>query len=231
MEINTNVWQITEFAEKITEGLEGTIHYNTVDKWFKELEKRGIHYVNRVAGEKVYDELDLTIGRFIYKRRQEKWRLDVIFEHLPKYVEVRPFPDDWKHEQEMMDPSQIERKIVHAVMEELNKELGKVREELLQTVKEVAAAQIATMLPKPKNDAQERLDKINMIILQKRIENKLEEEAIKLWNQKPEHERMKKVGWFRKEEDLIKREEFIRKYKEENFEQMLKKELDIEDHS
>ncbi|OXB94802.1 MerR family transcriptional regulator [Parageobacillus galactosidasius] len=230
MEINTNVWQITEFAEKITEGLEGTIHYNTVDKWFKELEKRGIHYVNRVAGEKVYDELDLAIGRFIYKRRQEKWRLDVIFEHLPKYVEVRPFPAEWESNQDIIDPSQIERKIVRTVMEELNKELSKVKEELLQTVKEVAAAQVATMLPKPKNDAQERMEKLNMIILQKRIEHKLEEEAIKLWNQKPESERMKKVGWFRKEEDLIKREEFIRKYKEENFERMLREELGIEDH-
>jgi molybdopterin converting factor small subunit len=227
--MNTNVWQITEFADKITEGLEGSVHYNTVDKWFKELEKRRIHYINRVAGEKIYDEMDLRIGRFIYQKRLEKWRLDVIFEYLPEALEVRPFPDEWGDNNDIItDPSQLEKKILQAVMTQLQEEIGKAKLELLHSVKEVAVTQITSMLPKPKDDAQERLERMNMIITQKRVEMALEEEAIKLWNQKPEHERMKKVGWFRKEEDLIKRHEFIRQYIRENMERALKEALEIE---
>jgi hypothetical protein len=229
MEVNINVWQITEFAEKIAEGVGGSIHYNTVDKWFKELERRRIHYIQRVAGEKVYDELDLKIGCYIYQKRQEKWRLDAIFEHLPDVIDVRPFPADWESN-DGIEVNQIEQRILYAVMEEMRKEINKTKEEILRSVKEIATTELASMLPKPKDDIQDRMEKFNTMILQKRLEQKLEEEALQLWNEKPKEERIKKVGWFRKEEDIEKRDMFVRKYKQNNFEWRLKKELGLDDH-
>jgi len=71
----------------------------------------------------------------------------------------------------------------------------------------------------------ERQKRITNMITQKRVESKLELEALELWQQKPESERMKKVGFFRKEEDREKKEWFIRVYINNHFEERLKQEF------
>ncbi|MDH4619389.1 hypothetical protein [Brevibacillus sp. AY1] len=79
---------INDFAKKIGQ------HQNTVDGWFKQLEERRIHYVNRANGKKVYNSLDLQIGLYIRDKREKKWALDPIFSELPEHFELRPFPPD-----------------------------------------------------------------------------------------------------------------------------------------
>jgi len=231
--MNTNVWQITEFAEKISKAMQERygdpnlgVHYNTVDKWFKTLEQKGIHYINRVAGEKVYDEMDFEIGCFIFEKRKEKWRLDVIFDNLPEYLEVRPFPNDFQDE---TSPVIInEEKIMEKVHKTINKEIENVKVEILDAIRKITSTELKSMLPEPKSPEQERLDRFNDSITKWRIEVKLEEEAIQEWRKLPDSERFKKVGFFRKEEDLVKKDEFIRQYKKEHMEKLLKEAYDID---
>jgi len=73
---------------------------------------------------------------------------------------------------------------------------------------------------------EEKHNRINVIMTDRKISRQLEEEALKLWNAKPAEEKLKKVGWFKKEEDKDKRDIFIQKYLDEHFEEYLKKEFD-----
>lgn len=65
------------------------------------------------------------------------------------------------------------------------------------------------------------------ILIEHKVKNKLEEEALVLWGNKPAKERMKSIGWFRVEEDLEKRKVFVKNYINKNFEAYLKQELDL----
>jgi DNA-binding transcriptional regulator YhcF (GntR family) len=292
-------WQITDFAVKISETLQQkyndekfSVHYNTVDKWFKALETKRIHYINRAAGEKVYDRIDLNIGCFIADaRRDNRFRLDVIYEQVPKQLEVRPFPSDFKDENSLgVDESLIERRVIERVTpiiaqqfnifeEKINLQLHKMMEEQVQSVikqylpqpkneeeekaklqeliKEMIPAQMAReevqstlkqLLPvkneeEEKSKLQEAVKKMFPPTLSKqeelmrrkdenltrmRLEMKLEEEAIQEWNKKSPEERLKRVGIFRKEEDYIKRENFIRVYKKEHLNRVLDEAYTIE---
>ena len=75
----------------------------------------------------------------------------------------------------------------------------------------------------------ERQKRISNMITQKRVESKLETEALELWQQSPESERMKKVGFFRKVEDKEKKEQFIRVYINNHFEERFKQEYQLGD--
>ena len=72
-----------------------------------------------------------------------------------------------------------------------------------------------------------RAERFEQIMAERKITRILEDEALALWKEKPIGERMTKVGWFRKIEDRDKRESFVKKYIDENFEECLKKEFDI----
>ncbi|WP_062350563.1 hypothetical protein [Bacillus kwashiorkori] len=211
-------WQIGEFADKIGK------HINTVSNWFKQLEEKRIHSINRNEhGEKVYDSLDLEIALHIKNKRDEKWTLDAIFNELPQYFELRPFPklEDSK-ELESTSPLQI----------------NLLRSELEKVVHEIAATQIKEMqsqyqellkrLPEPKDPEKERLDRFNEIITRRRIEAHLEKEALNMWATKPDEERLKRVGLFRKEEDRDKRERFVKEYINQHFENHLKREFGLD---
>lgn len=67
----------------------------------------------------------------------------------------------------------------------------------------------------------------NQVTSEHKVNKELKKEALSLWEEKPTEERLKKVGWFRKEEDRDKRDLFIKDYVDENFEESLKKEFDI----
>lgn len=75
---------------------------------------------------------------------------------------------------------------------------------------------------------EKRLDRFNEMMAERKVNRKLVKEAIALWWGKPKAERIKKFGWFRKEEDKDKREAFIREYVDEYFEESIKKEFEIE---
>lgn len=98
-------------------------------------------------------------------------------------------------------------------------------ETLLAMVQQLLAAQqVAAALPSPE---QQRIDRLNDRFTERRIERQLEREALDLWTAKPDPERMKKVGLFRKEENFEARDRFVRDYVDEHYEQRMKGEYGL----
>jgi hypothetical protein len=79
------------------------------------------------------------------------------------------------------------------------------------------------------SNSYDRQKRITDRITDRRVEVRLEEEAITLWDAKPEIERLKKIGWFRKEDDLAKRDIFVKQYVNEHFEHRLKEAYGLDD--
>jgi DNA-binding transcriptional MerR regulator len=103
--------------------------------------------------------------------------------------------------------------------------------EIQQTFQETAVAQVEQqlnnfqkMLPSPE---QQRIERFNMLIAERKIIRELEKEALSLWLKKPIEERLIKVGWFRKREDTDKRDLSIKEYINEHFESRMKKEYGL----
>lgn len=93
-------------------------------------------------------------------------------------------------------------------------------EELRETQRETAAAFERAI-------REDRSRRLNDHLIPKRIERQLEREALDLWDKKPGAERMKKIGLFKKEEDVAARDRFIRNYVDEHYEQHVKGEYGL----
>lgn len=237
--MSENWWQITDFATIISEKLQeitndskASVHYNTVDKWFKALENKRIHYITRAAGEKIYNEMDLEIGLFIAeKRKGNRYRLDAIYELIPDELDVRPFPPDFHDEQSTsIDESLLERRVLEKMNKFLAQQFEIQQEQNRMNMQKLISDSLQKMLPNPISAEEERAQRMTDNITRMRVEWKLEEEAIVEWEKLPEKERTKRVGVFRKDVDVIKREQFIRNYKKQHLEDALKKEYDL-DHT
>lgn len=110
-------------------------------------------------------------------------------------------------------------------------------EELKVTFEEVAAAQseeikyhyesLLKQLPKPKSPEEEKEERFREMVVKRRVESRLEEEALNIWSTKPEEERFRRTGWFRKEEDLRARDRFVKEYIDTHFENTLREELGL----
>lgn len=121
---------------------------------------------------------------------------------------------------------------IHELREQMKEEIKKeVREELKREL--LALQQVEyrrhmdrwmRLIP---TEAEKKQEFIANIKAQKRVESKLEKEALLLWEQKPSQDRMKRSGWFRWEEDLERRQQYVKKYIDLNFEHHLKKELKV----
>jgi hypothetical protein len=223
-------WKISDFAKAIGK------HTNTVDGWFKQLEEKNLHYVNRTEyGEKVYDQLDMEIASFIKERRDQKWTLDGIFNELPSHFELRLMPD----EEATSVPQIYDPYLIRKEFEEVAKQIAASQAiEMNMRLQELAAAQIQEIkqqyedlvkrLPQPKSIEDERQERITEMMTRRRVESELEKEALNMWATIPEEERKIRVGFFRKEEDRDKRDQFIKNYVNQRFESRIRKEYELE---
>ena len=221
-------WKIGDFIEVIKSKLDNqSMHSNTVDGWFKRLETERVHYINRTleTNEKIYDDLDLKIALFIKKRREEKWSLSSIMEDLPNFIDVRPFP------LEDIAPAQTPS------LDNIELLKKQITDEVRKTYEEMAAAnleelknqyeQLLLNLPKLPTPVEQKEQRFQELVSRKRVESKLEDEALKKWESLPESERLKKAGLFRKEVDVDKKTQFIRQYVNEHFEARLREEMGL----
>jgi len=219
-------WKISDFVEEIKQTLqEEKLHVNTVAGWFKKLEEERIHYISRTAetDEKVYDELDLQIAIFIKKKRNQKWSLSAIFNEIKSEFELRPFS--------------VEEATNVAQIKDIDFLNSKLLKELQGVFEEVAASQLGEMkskyeeilskIPDSRFKEEEREERFKEMVARRRVEYQLEKEALIMWSTKPEEERLKKVGWFRKEESHEERNRFIKDYIDKNFEVRLRNELGL----
>jgi|SRR5690625_217993 len=119
-------WKISDFAKELGK------HNNTIDGWFRNLEtERRLHYVSRVNGEKVYDELDFKIAEFIIDRRDHKWSLDAIFDALPDHFDLRPFPAIFESEEKEVQVVDID-KVRSTLMNEMKTTFTELAAEQVQ---------------------------------------------------------------------------------------------------
>lgn len=219
---------MSDFVEEVKQtSKEEKLHVNTVYNWFKKLEEKRIHYISRTVdtNEKVYDELDLQIAVFIKKKRNEKWVLNAIFNEIKREFEVRPFP---------VGDMETTNVVHNSEADVLN---NKVLEELRSSLEEIAASQLSEVksqyeeimkkFPDSKGREEEREDRFKEMVARRRVEYQLEKEAQIAWATRPEEERMVKIGWFKKVENQEERNLFIKAYVHKNFENRLRKELDV----
>jgi len=219
-------WKIADLTREVKRRLEiDDLSKKTVDAWFRHLEKMGIHYVNRTVekNEKVYDELDLEIAMFIRKRREENWPLTKIFGAVAENFPVRPFPVI--KESQNSFPSERAGHIKESVLTELKKAMAEVASAQMEELKKEFHGLLTPKENRQETAIAERERLFQEMVLRKRIEYRLEQEALIAWSKKPEEERFVRKGWFRKEEDRDKRELFVKEYVFRHYESRLRKEL------
>lgn len=242
--LSDRFWRIGDFVEEIGQARkEKPPHVNTVDGWFKQLEEKRVHYVNRAGNEKVYDDLDLRIALHIRGRREQKWSLDAIFAELPHSFDLRPFPPQEEHMPPDLDLEAIRRQIFQEVNQAVSKQLEAMKQHyeqqleeykrLLpqpQAVEEAVEARLAEfkqLLPRPRDPVEERQERLNDWLTIERVKSKLGEEGLEEWAKLPEGERVRKVGFLglKKEEDRDKRDQFRKEYIEKHLADRLQREL------
>ncbi|WP_410985397.1 MerR family transcriptional regulator [Bacillus cereus] len=215
--LNDNVfekaWRITEFSKLVGR------HHNTVYNWFNILEEKGLHETLRThnTNEKLYNALDLEIALFIKQKRDEKWSLDAIIELLPHQFDLRPVALE-------NQTNEVSTQLnLQATAEIIEKMVNKQIEEKIKTIEsryEEKIGNILKQLPQPEDaealKTRQRQERLDNFIIEHRARQELRKQAEGLWNSKPDEERIKKVGWFKKEEDLAKKQLFIEQYIHDN---------------
>ncbi|MCU4813676.1 MerR family transcriptional regulator [Bacillus cereus] len=206
-------WRITEFSKLVGR------HHNTVYNWFNILEEKGLHETLRTqnTNEKLYNALDLEIALFIKQKRDEKWSLDAIIDLLPHQFDLRPVSPEHQTnevstELNLQATAEIIEKMVTKQLEEKIKHIESHYEEKVQS--------ILKHLPQPEDvetlKLRQRQDRLDNFIIEHRARQELRKQAESLWNNKPEEERTRKAGWFKKEENLSKKQLFIEQYIQDN---------------
>ena len=212
-----NSWQIAEFAAMLER------HPNTVTQWFNELEKRRIHYNLRVNNEKIFTEHDLEIGKRIVALREAKWPLNGIYSYIESNFDTRPFPDDFNDGETGIDVnsaisrmrdefSNLLKEAQESIRKEIKYEYEQHMKETLSHITAQMQQELRKQLPEPKSSEQIRAERMERTIATTRIRAKLEQEALELWEQKPDSERKIRTGLFSKSEDVVKMQRFINDY-------------------
>lgn len=192
---------------------------STIRKWCIELEKNGYQFMKGVNDSRAFTEQDLfTIRRFQNMLKENKLTKEsaavLIVEQSKQRGNAGTPP---VQVQNNVSPIQVLAVQLKAFQERF--------EEMATTIEQ--QDKLLKALSKPKDEDQERQQRITDMITQRRIESHLRTEAERLWNDKPEAERMKKAGWFKKEEDRDKRDRFVKDYIDQHFEERLRKEYEI----
>ena len=219
-------WRITEFSKLVGR------HHNTVYNWFNILEEKGLHGTLRTnnTNEKLYNTLDLDIALFIKQKRDEKWSLDAIIELLPHQFELRPVsPENQTSEvSTQLNMQEAAATIEKIVEQKIQMHLQNIELEYQGKFEEA----IRAMLPEPEDPEKlkerQRQERLDNIIIQHRARTELRKKAENEWNTQPEETRIKKVGWFKKEEDLARKQLFIENYIDENMIEYMKNVMRIE---
>ncbi|PEY76866.1 MerR family transcriptional regulator [Bacillus thuringiensis] len=219
-------WRITEFSKLVGR------HHNTVYNWFNILEEKGLHGTLRTnnTNEKLYNTLDLDIALFIKLKRDEKWSLDAIIELLPHQFELRPVsPENQTSEvSTQLNMQEAAATIEKIVEQKIQMHLQNIELEYQGKFEEA----IRAMLPEPEDPEKlkerQRQERLDNIIIQHRARTELRKQAENEWNTQPEETRIKKVSWFKKEEDLARKQLFIENYIDENMIEYMKNVMKIE---
>jgi hypothetical protein len=118
----------------------------------------------------------------------------------------------------------------------MNEQLEKIQEQLYTQkysneqmmngkLEQFQQAQIEMAAARVEDNRHERMTDM---ITRRRIEGQLRKEALQEWSKKPDDERMIRVGFFRKEENINKRDIFVEEYIVERIEERIKHEYGLQ---
>lgn len=213
--------KIGEFSKKVGK------HSNTVANWFNQLEELKLHCVNRSpsTGEKVYDELDLQVALHIKELRDKKVSINEIFEDIGNHCKLRYFSIDDSLdgvEEHNSDYERLKMELLYIVQDVLSESLW----DEFETIREKLEAFINGF----PSMMDERHNRINDLLTIRRIEAELETEALHKWSTEPVSVRIKRGFFFKKEENIEARNQYVKGYIMKNLEERLLKAISFPDN-
>ena len=222
---------MAEYASKDIANIVG-IKPSTVRRYAQALEEAGYQFTkddNDSRGTRIYFDEDIYFFQEMNKQSEEtkvpiksiaamlvsQQKRDAAIKETAVSVSDMLQPNEVKTSESLQDIpdyqvliQQFETSTEKVIQEKLDKQKEELTQELTQKFK--------------------REERSREMTARWRAENKLRQEALKLWSKKPKEERMIKTGWFRKEEDQNKKELFIIEYINKHFEDQIREELGME---
>ena len=209
---------------------------STVKKYYGLFEKAGYRYKRNNQGSIIFDSYEIDMFKdLIFLKNQPGMTVSKAVREIVQREGMSDVSDT--NADVTIMPSQVTT--IMTDLEELKEIIKKQNEMILhqtdQTKMEIAAAvqleALGKQLPQPKEPEEERHERMTDMITRRRVEGQLRMEALQMWSRKPTDERMIRVGWFRKEEDINKRDIFIEAYTLKHIEARVKKEYDLHEVS
>nr|WP_144925362.1 hypothetical protein [Paenibacillus bovis] len=213
--------KIGEFSKKVGK------HSNTVANWFNQLHELKLHFVNRspLTGEKVYDELDLQVALHIKELRDKKVSINEIFEDIGNHCKLRYFSVDdslEEVEEHSSDYDRLKMELLYIVQDVLSESLW----DEFETLRE----KLETFINGLPSFMDERHNRIKDLLTFRRIEAELETEALHKWSTEPVSVRIKHGFFFKKEENIEARNQYVKGYIMKNLEERLLKAISFPDN-
>lgn len=178
----------------------------TVRKYALALEKAG-YSIDRSDGKnRSYSERDVMAFKYLQSIRS---RTSITVDEAAALI----------YQKNMTDTEQV-TSIGHSEVEAIQQQYDERYDLLMAKMEQILAIQQAA--PALSSPVQLRSERINERITERRIERQLERDALDLWAAKPVAERMKKVGWIRKEENIEARDRFVQNYIDEHYEDRIR---------
>lgn len=179
----------------------------TVRKYALALEKAG-YSIDRSDGKnRSYNERDVMAFKYLQSIRA---RTSITVDEAAALI----------NQKNMTDTERVTI-VDHSEGEAIHRQYDERYDLLMAKMEQILANQQAA--PALSGPAELRSERLNERMTERRIERQLEREALDLWVAKPETERMKKVGLFKKEEDTSARDRFVRDYVDEHYDDRIRK--------
>jgi hypothetical protein len=179
---------------------------STVRKYSQILEKAGYQFRKDTSGARIFTKKDLQVFSDMIKIK-EKAGIGLEQAALVAVTQNDVTIQPTQSVQTLID--QRSNEVMAATIQKMNSMF-----EVIQGLQE----QVSTL------QVSQREERMIEYITLRRIESRLRDEALTLWEQKPEEERFIK-RWFRKEENIEKKNYFVSRYIDQNLEKNIKNEL------
>jgi len=198
-------WTIGRAKEHLeNEGM--SIPAQTLRNWFNELHDSKIHTLKRnERGERVLDETDIAIAKFIYESREK----NLTVKSLVPFIQ-QAFPVQY------VDENNEQKLSVYLDQQVILEQLGQMVQERLNQFKHEFEEQQKKMLPAPNQVMiEQRSAAVDVRLAEINMRKRLKEKAEAEWAKNPTKK------WFR--EDKQRKSQFIDEYIESNLEEELLK--------
>lgn len=200
----TDMWKLGVFTEEVNKaflaatGIDADYKTNTINNYFKDLEEKGIHIVQKINDVRVFDTDDLTLAVFILMKRSKElnqhktWGLQQIYDEIERSPEL----PNRKPSIEEQSKDNLKELVL-----ELQKTFTKSLEE---------ASNTQLLLSTMDQNVEKKVT--NAVLAYMEQQNKVKAEARTEWEKLPKEQRF--TGFIFKQERIAERERFIDDYVE-----------------